>query len=312
MNETFILFGVLTSMFLIGLFLNKVFIKPYFTILTITTIAFVITLIHYNLHPDPDSFIIFSIFETQGIIGYIASRILSKKSFRRLFLSGVLGLIMPVIIIFDDYFGQVEAVFTTLYCENFVYYGDLIDDRQSPSYTDEINKAFKIEKPSLKSNILVRIYKLPSFKSETILQIPLEANTHIEIITSDSLSVWDDMQQTTEWGGYVKVGDKYLPSIDSNHILKIEKPDNSSLKREVANLNLDTLHSLRRGFDDSDSACPVWTQLDGVSYVVEFWKSGTLQNRFQFNEDKYDDIRYNRIQEIMNNHTINQETNNIM
>lgn len=149
----------------------------------------------------------------------------------------------------------------------------------------------------LKSDKIIRIYKMPSFENEKLIELRYQ-NSEITVFAFTPLdkSIWEDRQFMYQdsngepTGGRVLGLNEYIPSIKINQYFTtsrdIQELIDSLRIFEVAGMNSITRETL---FGLGNTA-----NFDGTTFIIDVLEKGN-RNTFEFWEQVYNDHRYNWI-----------------
>lgn len=208
----------------------------------------------------------------------------------------------PLIIIIISYcIGCVIKYYgLDLYCNDNIEVDSYTNKKEYENYLIALDKVFPYDYSKTTAQT-IRIYKIPSFNPETMLEILLEENdTTVLKYEIKNKSTWEDRLVVrtdsigNRTGGHLTGSKKYVPTVTASIQTIDDVSDQEILKKLIQRIDFVTLKSVERQFTNSDN-CGYIITLDGIKYVVVIKNGLKTTNYFEFDENTYDDNRYNDI-----------------
>jgi len=143
-----------------------------------------------------------------------------------------------------------------------------------------------------KDDVILRVYRMPSFNREQLLEIKL-LNGKYSVIQYEPIdkSIWDDRQVITSGGGYVLDENNYNPSIS---ISKTTLPTCDIIDERLTQIIMNDALEMKSMSRGSILTREQNLYFDGQAYYVTV-KKGNVYNAFHVSDEKYTDDRYNLI-----------------
>lgn len=171
---------------------------------------------------------------------------------------------------------------------------------EKSSYLEEIqiiDKALNIESLSNNTYDVIRLYYLPSFSNEVVVEVKLDSLKVISIVKYYTIgkSIWDDQQAELldsngkVIGGRVKGGDEYRSNVNVHSDTITNTINNNQIIDILKKADLFSMKSISV-MDETN--CFISAQMDGNSYVVISKRYNKPLHYFEFDESNYSDQRY--------------------